>query len=128
MVPGTVLGSYEIVSLLGAGGMGEVYRARDLTLGRDVALKLLPQALADDPERVARFTREAQLLAALNHAHIGAIYGFEESGPSRFLVLELVDGETLAARIARGALPIAEALSLARQIIDALEAAHERGI
>src|SRR5262249_28985021 len=128
LTAGTRLGAYEIVCALGAGGMGEVYRARDTKLGRDVAIKFLSEAFVTDPERVARFTREAQLLAALNHAHIGAIYGFEESGPSRFLVLELVDGETLAARIARGALPIAEALSLARQIIDALEAAHERGI
>src|SRR4029079_2483745 len=106
MVPGTVLGSYEILSLLGAGGMGEVYRARDLTLGRDVALKFLPQSLADDPERVARFQREAQLLASLNHAHIGAIYGLEQLADARFLVLELAEGGTLAARIARGPMPL----------------------
>ena len=99
VVSGTALGSYEIISLLGAGGMGEVYRARDTTLGRDVALKLLPAALADDPERVARFQREAQLLASLNHPHIGAIYGLEQLPAARFLVLELVEGGTLAARL-----------------------------
>src|SRR5262245_5129647 len=128
LTAGTRLGSYEIVCALGAGGMGEVYRARDTKLGRDVAIKFLSETFVDDPERVARFTREAQLLAALNHAHIGAIYGFEESESLRFLVLELVEGETLAARVARGALPVSEALALARQIVDALEAAHERGI
>src|SRR5262245_34232446 len=128
MVPGTVLGSYEIVSLLGAGGMGEVYRARDLTIGRDVALKLLPQALADDPERVARFQREAQLLASLNHANIGAIYGLEQQPSGRFLVLELAEGGTLAARIARGPVPLDEASSIARQIALALQAAHDKGI
>ena len=106
MVPGTVLGSYEIISLLGAGGMGEVYRARDTTLGRDVALKLLPAALADDPERVARFQREAQLLASLNHAHIGAIYGLEQAPSGRFLVLELLEGGTLADRVAHGPVPL----------------------
>ncbi len=128
MVPGTVLGSYEIVSLLGAGGMGEVYRARDQRLGRDVALKLLPQALADDPERVARFQREAQLLASLNHAHIGAIYGLEQLPAARFLVLELAEGGTLAARIARGPIPLDEASGIARQIALALQAAHDKGI
>jgi serine/threonine-protein kinase len=128
MVPGTVLGSYEIVSLLGAGGMGEVYRARDLTLGRDVALKLLPQALADDPERVARFQREAQLLASLNHANIGAIYGIEQHSSGRFLVLELAEGGTLAARIARGPVPLDEANGIARQIALAFQAAHDKGV
>jgi serine/threonine-protein kinase len=128
MVPGTVLGSYEITSLLGAGGMGEVYRARDLTLGRDVALKLLPQALADDPERVARFQREAQLLASLNHPHIAAIYGLEQSPAGRVLVLELVGGGTLAARIARGPIPVDEATTIARQIALALQAAHDKGV
>ena len=103
MVPGAVLGSYEVLSLLGAGGMGEVYRARDTTLGRDVALKLLPTAVADDAERVARFQREAQVLASLNHANIGAIYGLEQSTSARFLVLELVEGGTLASRLDRGA-------------------------
>jgi serine/threonine-protein kinase len=128
MVPGTVLGSYEILSLLGAGGMGEVYRARDLTLGRDVALKFLPQSLADDPERVARFQREAQLLASLNHAHIGAIYGLEQLADARFLVLELAEGGTLAARIARGPMPLDEASGIARQIALALQAAHDKGV
>ena len=128
MVPGTVLGSYEIISLLGAGGMGEVYRARDLTLGRDVALKLLPQVLADDPERVARFEREAQLLASLNHPHIGAIYGLEQQPSGRFLVLELAEGGTLSTRIARGPLPLDEASSIARQIALALQAAHDKGV
>ena len=132
---GVRLGVYEIDAAIGAGGMGEVYRARDTKLGRDVALKILPAALASDPDRVARFQREAQLLASLNHPHIGAIYGFEESPSTgsgqagiRALVLELVDGPTLADRIAQGALPLDEALAIARQIADALEAAHDRGI
>jgi hypothetical protein len=128
VAPGSILGSYEIVSLLGAGGMGEVYRARDTTLGRDVALKLLPAALADDPERIARFQREAQLLASLNHPHIGAIYGLEQSPAARFLVLELLEGGTLADRIARGPLPLEEALASARQIALALQAAHDKGV
>ena len=108
--------------------MGEVYRARDAKLGRDVAIKILPAVLAADPERLARFEREARLLAALNHQHIAAIYGFEASGDVRGLVLELVEGETLAEKLARGPLPLAEALETARQIADALDAAHERGI
>jgi eukaryotic-like serine/threonine-protein kinase len=128
MVPGTVLGSYEIVSLLGAGGMGEVYRARDSRLGRDVALKVLPPALADDPERVARFQREAQLLASLNHPHIGAIYGLEQSPSARFLVLELLEGGTLAQRIEPGPMPVDEAIEIARQIALALQAAHDKGV
>jgi serine/threonine-protein kinase len=126
--PGTCLAAYEIVSALGAGGMGEVYRARDTKLGRDVAIKILPEAVAQDAERLARFEREAQLLAALNHPHIGAIYGLEESQGIRFLVLELVDGETLARRIARGPIPLTEALTIAREVAGALEAAHEKGI
>ena len=125
---GTRLGPYEILSPLGAGGMGEVYRARDGHLGRDVAIKVLPQAVAQDAERLARFQREAQVLASLNHPHIGAIYGLERSGPVEALVLELVEGETLADRLAAGPIPIDEALAMARQIADALEAAHERGI
>src|SRR5438445_4236585 len=125
---GTRLGPYEIVSALGAGGMGEVYRARDTKLGRDVALKILPGTFATDPERLARFQREAQVLASLNHPHIGAIYDFEESKGIRALVLELVDGPTLADRIAQGAIPRDEALPIARQIADALEAAHEQGV
>ena len=119
---------YEVVALLGAGGMGEVYRAHDPRLGRDVALKVLPALLAADPERFARFKREAQVLAALNHPSIGAIHGFEESDGTHALVLELVEGPTLADRIAQGRLPLDEALPIARQIVEALEAAHERGI
>jgi serine/threonine protein kinase len=128
LVSGTRLGPYEIVSALGAGGMGEVYRARDTKLGRDVALKILPAAFTTDAERLARFRREAQVLASLNHPHIGAIYGLDEANGSQFLVLELVDGESLDKRIARGALPVDEALGIAKQIAEALEAAHEKGI
>src|SRR5437773_5235303 len=126
--PGARLGPYEIVSALGAGGMGEVYRARDTKLGRDVALKILPATFAADPDRLARFHREAQVLASLNHPHIGAIYGFEDSGETHVLVLEFVDGPTLADRIAQGAIPIDEALTIAMQIAEALEAAHDQGI
>jgi eukaryotic-like serine/threonine-protein kinase len=128
LASGSRLGPYEIVSPLGAGGMGEVYRARDTKLNRDVALKVIPDTFALDPDRVARFTREAQVLASLNHPHIAAIYGFEDSGKTHALVLELVEGETLADRIARGPLPLDEALPIARQICEALEAAHEPGI
>ncbi len=130
---GTRIGPYEVLSSLGAGGMGEVYRARDTRLHRDVALKVLPEVFATDPERLARFRREAQVLAALNHPHIGAIYGLEE-GPDEAghhvhaLVLELVEGPTLADRIAQGSIPVVEALPIARQIAEALEAAHEQGI
>ncbi|HEV8397815.1 MAG TPA: protein kinase [Vicinamibacterales bacterium] len=125
---GTRVGAYEILSALGAGGMGEVYRARDTKLGRYVALKVIPDTLALDPDRLARFKREAQVLASLNHPHIAAIYGFEDSGETPALVLELVEGETLADRIARGAIPLGEALPMARQICEALEGAHEAGI
>jgi serine/threonine protein kinase len=125
---GTRLGPYEIGSALGAGGMGEVYRARDSKLGRDVALKILPTEFTHDPDRVARFKREAQVLASLNHPHIAAIYGLEEQNDSQFLVLELVEGDTLAQRIARGPVPVEEALAIARQIAEALEAAHEKAI
>jgi eukaryotic-like serine/threonine-protein kinase len=125
---GTRFGSFEILSLLGAGGMGEVYRARDGRLNRDVALKVLPDALTADPERMARFTREAQTLAALNHSNIGAIHGLEDVQGRQALVLELVEGPTLADRIAQGALPLDEALPIARQIVEALEAAHDQGI
>ena len=128
LTPGTRLGVYEVAAPIGAGGMGEVYRARDTRLGRDVAVKILPDSFASDPERTARFRREAQVLAALNHPAIAAIYGLEESGPTQFLVLELVDGGTLADRLRRGALPIDEALPIARQLADALGAAHEKGI
>jgi Tol biopolymer transport system component len=126
--PGTRVGSYEVVSPLGAGGMGEVYRARDPRLNREVALKVLPGVFADDPERLARFEREAQVLAALKHPHIATIYGIEEKDGAHALVLELVEGETLAEIIARGPLPADEAVRIARQIADALEAAHEQGI
>src|SRR5438132_10009731 len=128
LAPGSHLGAYEVVGLLGAGGMGEVYRARDTRLRRDVAVKVLPPLFAADPDRRARFEREARLLAALNHPHIGAIYGFEEAEGVHALVLELVEGPTLAERLQRGPLPIAEAVAIAHQIADALEAAHERGI
>jgi eukaryotic-like serine/threonine-protein kinase len=128
IAPGARLGPYEILSAIGAGGMGEVYRAHDTKLGRDVALKILPDSFARDPERVTRFKREAQVLAALNHPHIAAIYGLEDTNGLQFLVLELVDGETLADRLRRGPLPLDEALAIARQIADALEAAHEKNI
>jgi len=126
--PGNRLGPYEIVSALGAGGMGEVYRARDTRLKRDVAVKVLPESFASDPERLARFQREAELLASLNHPNIARIYGLEESDAVRALVMELVEGETLADRIARGPIPIDEALPIAKQIAEAFEAAHEQGI
>src|SRR5262245_35865991 len=125
---GTRLGPYEILSLVGSGGMGEVYRARDPKLKRDVAIKVLPDSLARDPERLARFEREAHLLAALNHPHIAQIHGFEDSTATPALVMELVDGPTLAELIARGPIPMAEALPMARQIAGALEAAHQQGI
>jgi serine/threonine-protein kinase len=125
---GTKLGPYEIVSPLGAGGMGEVYRARDTRLGRDVAFKVLSQAFAVDAERTARFRREAQLLASLNHPNVAAIYGFEDSGSIHGLVMELVEGPTLSNRIKQGAIPLDEALPIAKQIAEALEYAHEHGI
>jgi serine/threonine protein kinase len=125
---GTRLGSYEIVSPLGAGGMGEVYRARDTRLNRDVALKVLPDAFTRDPDRLARFKREAQVLASLSHPNIAAIYGFEESGGVQALVLELVEGPTLADRLSQGPIPLDEALPIARQIAEAVESAHEHGI
>ena len=122
------MGPYDIVGLIGTGGMGEVYRARDRKLHRDIALKILPEPFATDAERLTRFEREARALAALNHPHIAQIYGVEESNGTRALVMELVEGETLADRIARGALPVIETVAIARQIADALDAAHERGI
>src|SRR5438067_124857 len=125
---GTRLGPYEIVSALGAGGMGQVYRARDTRLQRDVALKILPDAFAADADRVTRFQREAQTLAVLNHPNIAHIHGLEESNGVRALVMELVEGEDLSQRIVRGALPIDEALPIAKQIAEALEAAHEQGV
>ena len=149
-VIGTSIAHYKVTAKLGAGGMGEVYRATDTKLGRDVALKVLPEAFAADPQRMQRFQREAQVLASLNHPHIAAIYGFEaadvgascsspdgptESGPAKAgpyrahaLVMELVEGPTLAEGIAQGAIPWEEALPIARQIAEALEYAHERGI
>jgi eukaryotic-like serine/threonine-protein kinase len=125
---GHSFGGYQVVSALGAGGMGEVYRAHDATLARDVAIKVLPQLFTADSERLARFEQEARMLAALNHPHIGAIYGVEHENGVRGLVLELVEGSTLAERIASGPLPVPEALGIARQIADALDAAHEKGI
>src|SRR5262245_50725306 len=124
LVAGTRLGPYEILASIGAGGMGELYRAIDVKLKRDVALKILPEAFANDRERMARFEREAQVLASLNHPNIATIYGVEE----RAIVMELVQGPTLADRIAEGAVPLDEELAIARQIGDALEAAHEQGV
>jgi serine/threonine protein kinase len=125
---GKTLAHYEITSQLGKGGMGEVYRARDQKLGRDVAIKVLPEEFAKDADRVARFQREAKLLASLNHPNIAAIYGLEESAGTNFLVLELVEGETLADRLKRGPLAVEECLRLALQVAEALEAAHEKGV
>jgi serine/threonine-protein kinase len=125
---GTTLGNFEIHTLLGRGGMGEVYQAKDRKLGRDVAIKVLPKEFAKDGDRVARFQREAKLLASLNHPNIAAIYGLEESGGTNFLVLELVEGETLADQIKKGPISVEESLKLALQIAEALEAAHEKGV
>jgi len=132
-VPGVRLGSLEVKAPLGAGGMGEVWRATDTRLGRDVAVKLLPEAFAADPDRLARFEREAKVLASLNHAGIAHLYGFEsvalgDGTSAHVLVMELAEGEDLAARLGRGAIPVDEALAIARQIAEALEEAHERGI
>ena len=128
LAPGTRIGSYEIVSMVGAGGMGEVYKARDGRLKRDIAIKALPDTFASDPERLARFQREAEVLASLNHPNIAHIHGHEEAGAVRALVMEFVEGEDLAQKIARGPIPIGQALPIARQIAEALEAAHEKGI
>src|SRR5829696_9194663 len=125
---GTRLGVYEVSALLGEGGMGEVYRARDTRLERHVAIKILPEALAADPERLERLSREARLLASLNHPNIAAIYGIETAGVVHALVLELVEGETLGARIRRKPLTVSETRSMARQIMAALDAAHECGV
>ena len=128
LTPGTRLGVYEITAPLGEGGMGQVWRATDTTLGRQVAIKILPDVFATDPERLARFEREAKTLASLNHPHIAAIYAVEKSSGTLALVMELVEGDDLSQRIARGAIPIDEALPIAKQIAEALEAAHEQGI
>jgi len=125
---GTRLGAYEIAAQIGAGGMGEVYRAADTNLKRSVAIKVLPASVAAEPERLARFQREAEVLAALNHPHIAAIYGLERTPDCTALVMELVEGEDLSQRIARGAMPLEEALPIALQIAEALEAAHDQGI
>ena len=125
---GKTLGHYKILEPLGKGGMGEVYRARDTKLNRDVAIKVLPEDFATDPERLARLQREAQLLAALNHPNIAAIYGLEDEGEISFLAMELAEGQTLAKRLSDGAIGVDEALKIALQIAEALEAAHERGI
>ena len=128
LVPGTRLGPYEVTVQIGVGGMGEVYRATDTKLDRDVAIKVLPESLAGDPDRIARFQREAKTLAALNHPNIAQIHGLEDTDGVKALVMELVEGPTLADRIAQGAIPVDEALPIAMQIAEALEAAHEQGI
>jgi serine/threonine protein kinase len=128
LTPGTRLGVYDITAQIGEGGMGQVYRATDTKLKRQVAIKILPPSLAADHDRLARFQREAEVLASLNHPHIAAIYGLEESGGVRALVMELVDGDDLSQRIARGVIPVDEALPIAKHIAEALEAAHEQGI
>src|SRR5262245_6804148 len=125
---GTTIGVFEVHELIGKGGMGEVYRARDTKLNRDVAIKVLPRSVVQDGESVARFKREAQVLASLNHPNIAAIHEFKEVGTSSCLVLELVEGETLADRLNRGPLRLDEALKIGRQITEALEIAHEKGI
>src|SRR5436190_3164723 len=125
---GTKLAHYEITGHLGTGGMGDVYQATDSKLGRSVAIKLLPEAFTHDAQRAARFEREARVLASLNHSNIAAIHGLEESGERKFLVMELVQGETLEERIAQGPIQVSEALTIAKQIAEALEAAHEKGI
>ena len=128
LAAGTRLGTYEIIGAIGSGGMGEVYRARDTRLHRDVAVKVLPQAVAADPDRLARFEREARVLASLNHPHIAQIHGLEQSGTALALVMELVEGEDLAVAIARGPIPLRESMAIAVQIATALEAAHGKGI
>ena len=126
--PGTQLGMYEIVASIGAGGMGEVYHARDRKLGRNVVIKVLPDAFAGDPERLSRFEREAKLLASLNHPNIAVIHGVEQAEGKQFLILELVEGETLAERLSGGPMPADEAMKICRQIAEGMEAAHEKGI
>ena len=128
LIPGTRLGVYEVVARIGVGGMGEVYRATDTTLGRQVAIKILPDAFAANSERMARFEREAKTLASLNHPNIAAIYAAEKSAGLHALVMELVEGDDLSQRIGCGAIPIDEVLPIAKQIAEALDAAHEQGI
>ena len=128
LAPGTRLGPYEITAQVGVGGMGEVYQATDTNLKRQVAIKVLPEPVAADAERLARFQREAEVLASLNHPNIAAIYGLEEADQTKALVMALVEGPKLADRIAQGAIPVDEALPVAKQIAEALEAAHEQGI
>src|SRR5688500_4185274 len=128
LLSGTRVGPYQITAQIGMGGMGEVYRARDSKLQRDVAIKVLPEAFAQDADRLARFQREAEVLASLNHPHIAAIYGLEDADGVKALVMELVEGPTLADRIAQGPIPLDEALPIARQMAEAVEAAHEQGI
>src|SRR5215471_8922527 len=125
---GKLLAHYEIVGKLGAGGMGEVYRAQDKRLGRTVAVKVLPEIFAQDTDRVARFEREAKLLASLNHGNIGSLFGFEQEGGQHFLVMEMIEGETLAERLARGSIGAEEVLRIAQQIAEAVEYAHEKGV
>ena len=128
LTSGTRLGPYEIVSPIGAGGMGEVYRAHDTELGREVAIKVLPEAVAGDGERLSRFEREAKLLASLNHPNVATFHGFERDGGVRFLVMELVEGEDLAARLRSGPIPVGEVIGLFTQVADGLEAAHDKGV
>src|SRR5262245_41262825 len=125
---GTKVAHFEITAHLGSGGMGDVYQAADTKLNRSVAIKFLPEAFSHDSERVARFQREARVLASLNHPNIAGIYGVEESGGRHFLIMELVAGDTLEERIARGAIPVDEVVPIAKQIAEALETAHEQGI
>ena len=125
---GKSVAHYEITELLGQGGMGQVYRATDTKLKREVALKILPESFAQDPQRMGRFQREAEVLASLNHPNIAGIHGLEKEGSTHAIAMELVEGETLAARISKGAIPLEEALKIALQIATALEAAHEKGI
>ena len=126
--PGIHVGPYEILSAIGAGGMGEVYRARDTKLGRDVAIKVLPEAFARDADRMARFQREAKVLASLNHPNIATIHGLEDSGDTHALVMELVEGPTLADRIKQGPIPVDEAVRIAKQIADALETTRQNNL
>ena len=128
LTPGTRIGVYEITAQIGEGGMGQVYRATDTKLKRQVAIKILPPSLAADADRLARFQREAEVLASLNHPNVAAIYGLEDSAGMTALVMELVEGDDLSQRIARGAIPLNEALPIAKQIAEALEAAHEQAI